>query len=101
MPQHVQASVFRLALVTHPRLGRDQGGFHEVPMLDDRAVAGWEHQFPMRAAQLPLLKSVRHDLAEGNRAIASFRLRRLDVVVPVGSLPDVQDAVLEADIAPA
>ena len=101
VPQHVQAGVFGLALdgdQASSDAGRDQAGLHEVAMLDEPAGAGWEHQFPMRAAQLPLLKSVRHDLAKGDDAMAGCRFGRPNVDKTVGSLPDVQDAVLEADI---
>ena len=51
--------------------------------------------------QLPLLQRIGDEAAEWNRAFAVLRLRRADLLITVGTLPDVQLVLLKVDILPA
>ena len=104
MPERVQTGVFWLTG------GIDEFGCTHRPFegADEVVVAGnapsgarkHKAELALRTHESPFPKHVEYQRSQRHGAIAGFRLRPADHVVPVSTLAHVQLAALEVDILP-
>src|SRR5262249_62194484 len=104
--QRVQPTVFRSSPRTDDA-SRDLSGTKRA--IDDaRAVVEaavdvgeGEVTVPFGAGEPPFPQRVDQEWWQRDRALASRRLRRSDLAITVGALPDVENRLFEVDIRPA